>query len=359
MSGRWWMAGLCVALCVATATAQESSAQDESIKTLHVYTNLIQIPTLVLSGNRQPMQVPVVEKRFEVSVDSGPWFPVTHARLEGNDPISLSILLDTNAKELMPKMAESVASLTSQLAARDHVSIYGLDCAVTRSLDDALFDRRILGPAVEAVLKSWTARQESHSKDCKRTAYLWDTIAFMVRQLSEVPGRRVIVLVTNGRDDGSQHGWNEVRTYAQTMGVAIFAVTNVPAAVSSPSGLVHYGSAQANYGAGDAHALLAICELSGGMAMPVYPAMTDKGLQQIIAMVRGRYILEFPRPSNATGGAHDLRVKIAKGDDLFIRASGISVPLPDPSLAKDPTTVQAGTSQAPEQGKRRVLGTPK
>ena len=95
------------------------------------------------------------------------------------------------------------------------------------------------------------------------------------------------------------------------------------------------------------------------MVMPVYPAMTDKALQRIIAMVRGRYILEFPRPSNATGGAHDLRVKVAKGDDLFIRPSGISVPLPDPSLAKDPTTVQAGPSQAPEQGKRRVLGTPK
>jgi hypothetical protein len=359
MSGRWWMVGLCVALCAVAVTAQESSAQDESIKTLHVYTNLIQIPTLVLAGNRQPMQTPVVEKQFEVSVDSGPWFPVTHARLEGNDPISLSILLDTNAKELMPRMSESVTSLTSQLAVRDHVSIYALDCAVTRSLDDAPFDKRILGPAVEAVLKSWTARQEDHSKDCKRTVYLWDTIAFMVRQLSEVPGRRVIVVVTNGRDDGSKHGWNEVRAYAQLTGVAIFAVTNVPATGASPSGLVHYGSAQANYGVGDAHALLAMCELSGGNLLPVYPAMTEKRLQQIIEMVRGRYILEFPRPSNATGGAHDLQVKVAKGDDLFIRPSGNSVPLPDPSLAKDPTTVQAGPSQAPEQGNRRVPRTPK
>jgi hypothetical protein len=74
------------------------------------------------------MQTPVVEKRFAVSVDSGPWFPVTHARQEGNDPISLSILLDTSAKELMPKMVESVGgaiagSRAGETASSEHSEV--------------------------------------------------------------------------------------------------------------------------------------------------------------------------------------------------------------------------------------------
>ena len=66
--------------------------QDEPIHTLHVYTNVLQIPTLVLSPDLGPVKGRIEENKFSVRVDSGPWFRATHVRREGDDPISLAIL---------------------------------------------------------------------------------------------------------------------------------------------------------------------------------------------------------------------------------------------------------------------------
>ena len=62
---------------------------------------------------------------------------------KGDDPISLSILLDVSgdAAELMAKMTDAIAALRRCLfIAKDHVSIYALDCSLVRSLNDVPAD---------------------------------------------------------------------------------------------------------------------------------------------------------------------------------------------------------------------------
>jgi hypothetical protein len=51
-------------------------------------------------------------------------------------------------------------------------------------------------------------------------------------------------------------------------------------------------------------------------------------------------------------------VKIDKGI-YSIRPSGVSMPVPDPVVTADPSTIQAGPSQTPEQGKQKVMNKPK
>jgi hypothetical protein len=87
-------------------------------------------------------------------------------------------------------------------------------------------------------------------------------------------------------------------------------------------------------------------------------AALSKSLEKFVTMVRERYIVEFPRPSNSTAGEHDMEVKIDKGI-YTIRPSGVSMPLPDPALMSDPSTIQAGPSQTPEEGTRKVMKQPK
>jgi hypothetical protein len=53
-----------------------------------------------------------------------------------------------------------------------------------------------------------------------------------------------------------------------------------------------------------------------------------------------------------------MRIKIAKAGNDFIRPSGISVPMPDPAVLADPTTVPSDPSHAPEQGQRRIMEKP-
>jgi hypothetical protein len=172
----------------------------------------------------------------------------------------------------------------------------------------------------------------------------------------------VILVVTDGRDTGSKRSWNEVRFFAQTMGIAVFALNYAPA---SPMGVGNYRADRGGYlpGGGGAsaveNALVSVCELSGGIVMRMNdPEALSKSLEQFVTMLRDRYIVEFPRPAKSTAGEHDLEVKIDKGVYIKIRPSGVSMPLPDPALMADPTTIQTGPSQAPEEGKRKVMTKP-
>jgi hypothetical protein len=101
-----------------------------------------------------------------------------------------------------------------------------------------------------------------------------------------------------------------------------------------------------------------ICELSGGVVFPANRADVAKRLKGFVAMVRGRYIVEFPRPRNSTKGKHEFVVTIDKSK-AFIRSTGISVPLQDPKVLADPTTVTPSNGNpAPEEGTRHILETP-
>jgi hypothetical protein len=362
------VAALTVALNGTVLMAQdEPQAVDSGVPTLHVYTNLVQVPTLVLTTTHDPVGKPIAESRFSVSIDSGRWFRATHVRQEGDDPISLSILLDVSgsAAELMTKMGEALGKLAPlSLHPRDRVSIYALDCSLRRSLNDKPADSVLLKRGVEALLEaSKLGSGNKREKSCDLRGRLWDSLARVAVSLSELPGRRVILVVTDGHDTGSKNSWNEVRYFAQAKGIAVFALNF--AQTSSPTGFGNYGPGRGRYlpsGGGSLGVeipLISVCELSGGIVMRMSESVAlPRSLEKFVTMVRERYIVEFPRPSNSTAGEHDMEVKIDKGI-YSIRPSGVSMPLPDPALMADPSTIQAGPSQAPEEGTRKVMKQPK
>ena len=58
-----WLCGLGIAAaCIPSLQAQDAPP------TLHVYTNLVQIPTLVLQADRKPLAAPLAEGRFFVKL---------------------------------------------------------------------------------------------------------------------------------------------------------------------------------------------------------------------------------------------------------------------------------------------------
>jgi hypothetical protein len=340
-------------------------AADGGIPTLHVYTNLVQVPTLVLTTANDLVGKRISEDRFSVSIDSGRWFRATHVREEGDDPISLSILLDVKGDiaALLPKMGDAIGNLApASLHGKDRVSVYALDCSLVRSLNDMPPYRAVLESGVAAVLERSTARKGNQREThCELRGHLWDALAQVAARLSDLPGRRVILVVTDGHDTGSKRSWNEVRYFAQVNGIAVFALNYAPA---SQMGIENYRSGRGGYvpsagtTSGIENSLIELCELSGGIVTRFREAQSlPSMLDRFVTMVRERYIVEFPRPTHSTAGEHDLRVKIDKGV-YSIWASGVSVPLPDPAVVSDPATIQAGPSQAPEEGKRKVMNKP-
>jgi hypothetical protein len=335
--------------------AQEVPApKDGSVPTLHVYENLIQIPTLVLGPKRERLKTPIAANRFSVSIDSGPWFRATHVRQEGDDPISLSILLDVSgdSSELMAKMSTAIAALAPDgLHAKDHVSIYALDCSLVQSLNDVPAESERLNRGVEAALESWTIRKgNTHESNCKQTIHLWDALAYLAAELHKLPGRRVILAVTDGNDEGSVNTWKEVVTFAGATGVAVFGMTYLPSEVVAGDSLFRRWSSE--------NPFISLCELSGGTVLLSTASSLEFILQRFVTTLRERYIVEFPRAANSTSGQHSLQVKVAKSD-AFIRPSGISVPIPDAAVLADPTTVPSDPSLTPKQGARKPMTTPR
>jgi hypothetical protein len=356
------VAALIVAMNGVALMAQDKpQAVDSGVPTLHVYTNLIQVPTLVLTMNQDLIDKPIAENRFSVSIDSGRWFRATHVRREGDDPISLSVLLDVRGETtgLLRRMGDAMGNLAPlSLHAKDRVSVYAQDCSLVRSLNDAPVDSASLKKGLMAVLESSLLHKSNHGDTrCELRGHLWDGVGQVAVALSSLPGRRVILVVTDGHDTGSKHSWEEVREFAQAKGIAVFALNYAPV---SFAGMGSYRAGRGGYlpsGGGTSAVekpLMSVCELSGGIVMRMSDSgALSKSLQQFVTMLRERYIVEFPRPANSTAGEHGLEVKIDKGVYIIIRPSGVSMPLPDPAWMADPTTIQAGPSQAPEQGKRK------
>jgi hypothetical protein len=323
-------------LCACSVAAQ--TPENVSSPTLHVYTNLVQIPTLVLGRDQKPI-APIDERRFFVSLDGGPKLRATHARLEGDDPISLTILIDLSGGYVVADQA--IASLAPlSLHAKDEVSIYALNCQLIHPADQAVTDAAALKQQVDLLLqKSESWNQIDAERRCQNPLFLWDSLATIVQTLSNRPGRRVILVVTDGVDRGSRNSWNALRYFAQARSVAIFGLVQ-PADLKFRPGEDLFNS---------------VCQLSGGMVLPTSEKDLGKQLAWAVKLIRGRYIVEFPRPVTTVGARHSLEITISTWRDAFIRPTGSAVPTDDPSILNDPTTIPTDVSRTPQFGNRKVL----
>ncbi|WP_229668727.1 hypothetical protein [Edaphobacter acidisoli] len=322
---------------------QVPTAKPGEVPTLHVYADLIDVPVLVMGPGWEPIPR-IANDRFRVSIGGGPPYRVQHVRLEGEDPISLGILLDLRGSqdELLKTMGKDLGRLVpGSLHAQDRVSMYGLDCGLVRSLNDVPVTQQDLRHGVRVLLDARQVRRNERPKRaCPTGQHFWDSVGAVVVEISRLPGRRVVLVVSDGYDSGSNHRANSVRLYAQLKGVAIFGLAD--AAVS----LQWRQLFEAPFDD--------VCQLSGGMIAPADSKGLAGQLQAFLAKVRGRYILEFPRPYNATPGGYSLDVRIDHSD-AWIRAAGISFPIEDSAVKNDPTTVQGDPSLTPVQGPHRVL----
>lgn len=350
---RWFALVLLIVTISVIARAQTPGmpSKDQSIYTLHVYTNLLQVATLVLGPNRESLKQPIAANRFAVSIDGGGWFPATHVRPEGDDPIALSILLDLSGEtqNLIPKMEAAIADLApGSLRAHDRVSIYSLDCVLMRSLKNGPGESALLQTAVANALQQWRVRKATHARKCKPSFNLWDAVGAVAAQMGDVGGRKVVLVVSDGDDKGSSNSWNVVRQYATHSGIAIFGMSDEWQFTGRPE---TFRTTESLFNS--------LCELTGGELTSTMPGSLSKSMKAFVAMVRERYIVEFPRPSNSSAGDHGLDVKIAKGGGYFMRSTGVTAPLMDPAVLKDPSTVSAGPKETPEQGQRKILETPR
>jgi hypothetical protein len=352
---------LVVAGLACAAGASSLLAQDAAPYTLHVYTNLVQVPALVLNQDRKP-RPPVQREQFAISLDHGAAFHPTHMRVEGDDPLSLAVLLDVSGgnDDIVASFANAFPLLAPQyLHPKDHVSIYALGCVLVRSVTDLPADSDALQAGIAAALADPVLRGTRPHVACGGSVRLWDAVVQLTNALGSLPGRRVLLIVSNGKDGKSTTSFSETNMNAISNSVAIFGMRNwiefleekqAPgqiAMIPYTNGRTAGGSQATALGGGvRAESMFdLLCAGNGGFVQNLSQKEMAKSLQNFITLLRGRYILEFPRPDVDKPGMHSIEITVPGTADL-VWAPGVSYAGPDPSVLADPSTVPVTPSPA-------------
>ncbi len=335
---------LLAALLSARDATAASSQDDPAPYVLHVYANLIQVPTLVLSKARKPLP-PVPLTKFDISLDSGPTFHPTQMRLEGDDPISLSILIDASDSHdsIVQNFSLALASLAPGfLHPQDHFTVYALDCALIRSSDGLPASAYLLHAGVDRALAAPNLHGPKRRSNCMESLRLWDSVVTITRSLADMPGRRVLLIVSNGADKSSQTKWVDTLRAMNLAGVSVFGLRSSYAAMAAQDAAQFYSrhsfgisaSMQTPY----EDQFQELCETNGGIILSSGSKDLSRTLTTFVALLRNRYILEFPRSNDAPSGMHNIAVTIPQ-KDAFITTAGVLIPLADSKLLADPNTV--------------------
>jgi hypothetical protein len=287
---------MAVCLCARLLLAQNDVGQNDSQQTatpiLRLETNLIQVPVLVLTPDLKKLPTQIPSNRFSVSFGGeGPFRP-NYARLEGDEPIQLAIVLDTRSlpADQLERMDETIANLAPTfLQARDRVSIYVIDCSTINGIKDVPAEPMQLKIAVDRALNAWTARRLLKKKSpCSSETHLWDNLAYVSNTLWQQSGWRAIIALTEGDDRKSQRSRAVLSTIAQMDQVAIFGLDPSQDAqqileARTEGGLAKRGSnTVSDPGRGPfvpdvgERALWTLSESSGGLVMPLYKGRAAK-----------------------------------------------------------------------------------
>ncbi|AFL86441.1 hypothetical protein Terro_0090 [Terriglobus roseus DSM 18391] len=359
---RWLTAFAVAALFCACqalhAQTPPASDHDSDPALFRVYTNLLQIPVLILDPFLQPVK-PVDPNKFTIQFDELKPVRPRLVRLQGDDPITLAILIDrTHPNSLLPALADALAALTpGLLSQRDRVVLYETDGCHLRRHGELLPVQRALLQAYAAFAATGSPPNRSMDS-CSKNTGLWRSVATVAASLSTQPGRRILLAVTDGIDNDHDYSSEKARNVATITGVAIFSVAErgkvppghtLPGSSYIPSGPGSRGSRgftsipmQSPASASD---LAVMSEFSGGMLLETDAHALPTTLNRFVTLVRGRYIVEFNRPENLGPGQHILNVSIGQ-PRYFIRPAGTSMPIADPTKL-DPSVQHGPLSQRP------------
>jgi len=225
-----------------------------------------------------------------------------------NLPLYVAVLMDTSPSTAAKLKFEQEAAMnfiqTLVRPRRDRVLFATFDHEITLRQD--FTDRlELLDRAVYAVKKTG-----------EQTA-LWDAIwQFCDQKMRSVPGRRVLVVITDGADTYSRADINDAIDIAQRTETTIFAISTKAGLLSTVVG-VEAGTVK---GKADKD-LDKISDETGGVAFFSGDMLSlEKGLNRIQKEIRSQYLITYKPQNNKYDGSYRrVEVKLINGQSLKLR----------------------------------------
>ena len=328
--------------------------------TLHVYQDLLQLPTLVLN-RAQRSYSGLTSAQFTLRLDDGPPFHPRHTRLEGDDPLQIALIVDASRASTLALAEKLEASTLPHLATwlnpSDEFSVYALDCHLIRSASDLPYTAPRLQNALAAALGASDLHQRDPGTACGSDRKLWDSLAAVVSRLSQSPGRRIILIVSDGIDNTSRTSWNVLAHYAGRYNTTLMGLSLLPATYAVDVPPMHrplHGQLTEGQSRLIEDRFRLLCGQTGGVVLPADNSTVIEQLKSTIDLLRGRYILEFPRPHDNHPGLHHIDASVPDPHAVVLSAA-IAFPPRKSTLDTDPGTVPSDPAQAPQFGHRKIL----
>jgi len=306
-------ASFCFLVSVFPAAPQQQAPDglsSQSIKSTSVAVNVYAI----VEGRRGRMVPNLNKDDFELTEDAAPQ-KIDYFSQETNATLSLGVSIDTSVSQgrLLGTEREAAKKfLRSVLQTGDQAFVMSFDADV-KLLKDFTHAASELARAVDSVETNGTGRSILQDDAATSTGgtHLYDSVYLASNELMKARyGRKVLVLVTDGEDQGSRTNLQESIEAAEKADVIVYSIV-----VSDPQ---FYSLIGGSYH-GDA-SLRKIARETGGRTIRVKSIeQIGPAFQQIARELRSQYLLGYS-PSNLrhNGSFRRIHVKV-RGQNYTVR----------------------------------------
>ena len=298
---------------VASAAAQE--VPQSTGQTLKVTTEVVDVYAVV--RDKHGRLIPDLTKNdFEIKEDNIPQ-QITYFTRETDTPLTLAIMIDTSPSQervLDVEQSQAKAFLHQVLRPKDLACVIHFDLEV-ELLQDFTVDQRLLDKAIDETVINGGGHGVLPSPLPGRNiggTHLYDSVYLAANELmSHEVGRKVLILLTDGEDQGSRENLNQALEAAQTSDCIIYAIDIVDRAF--------YGFG--NMGFNGDSVLHKLCEQTGGSVIKVKKIKdTSAAFQEIADELRTQYLLGYtPSSSRKDSGFRKIKVRVTH-DDYKVQA---------------------------------------
>jgi VWFA-related protein len=310
-------AGAALAVWMAPSSVAAPQEQEEPTTTLRVTTEVVDVYAVVRRGNKGPLVPNLSQEDFEVKEDGKPQ-EIRYFARETDTPLTLAILVDTSISQervLGIQQREAKRFLQEALREKDLTCVLQFDMEV-ELIQDFTQDQRLLARAIDATQIRAPASGPLPSP--LPTAgiggtHLYDAVYLAaVDMMRDQAGRKVIILLSDGVDQGSQVELDAAIEAAQKSNVIVYSID-----VADPDYYYRYGVY-----AGGGSTLKRLSEQTGGRVIRVdKPEKTAQAFQEVAEELRTQYLLGYsPTNSARDGGYRKIEVKVRKSGGYKVQA---------------------------------------
>jgi hypothetical protein len=306
---------LALAGCVLGWGQIAQSSQETT--TIHVLADLIEVPVLAFKLPFRP-EPGLTKSQFVISLDGGTPFHPSHVRMEGAEPVNLSVVVEADTKNahlLSQSLQSGVESWSPTLFNdSDRVSFYIYGCRLVRSLkQERASPNDPRDKLVRAVAVPMFQSAMERGRSCPRPP-LDKLLETVMNQTADAGSWNVILWIVDAEHKADLKQFERVRAFAAALRVTVFAIKYLE--TDHFPGSVYSGSEAVNR----------LVAAVGGKTLHAAFGELGEVTQTMIADVRQRYIVSFPRPGNESKGAHWLQItSTARG--VKVVSSAASAPL--------------------------------